>query len=500
MGLLQWRLWLVGATTFLLGNASGTASRSHSLLHFRHAVLFEGRPQFVEVTYLDSQPIQRYDSSTKIMRPLTPWMNQTLNEDYWLWESIMGNLLKDNFLGEFQNSAVPQKHHNQSTDYSEESSTDYPDEDSLAEFQNSAVPPKHHSQITDHTLQCIQGCELTADGKEIEIHRDAVDGKEMKGDEIHIRYYMVGNCILWLKRYLNMKPQRKELPIVKVTHQEVSINNLQALTCQAYGFYPSEISVSWRKDGEIFNQTNSAAHIAPNSDGTFYARLSIQINPNKRKLYRCHVEHVSSSEPLDFVLQETGPSAKVTTHVLNVNDTRLNCSVCNFYPEDIEATWKKDGEFRDHENYRGDTIRNWDGTYCTWISIEINPMEEDRYCCYVGHDGLQEPLCVKALKLEIPNEENLIFILYYTMPVLGILILGIIGILYYKKCRRRDYRPAAKSDPNSSMDNAEKSPLKETEGIPPLNNTAGEESKGDSPPSQGIGEKKQHFENHQLSV
>ncbi|XP_039220657.1 major histocompatibility complex class I-related gene protein-like isoform X2 [Crotalus tigris] len=473
MGQLQWRLWLVGAAIFLLGNASGTSSPSHSLLHFRYAMLLEGWPQFVEVTYLDSQPIQRYDSSTKRMRPLTPWMNQTLTEVYWNWESDIGTFfLKETFLEEFRNSIVSQKHHNQSTDYSEETYMDYLDEDSL-EFQNSIVPLKHHNLSTDHILQCIEGCKFTTNGEEIEIHQDAVDGKEIDGGEFHNkRFYLDGNCIQWLNRYLSNKPQRKELPVVKVTHQEGSINNLQALTCQVYGFYPREISVSWRKDGEIFNQTNSAAHIAPNSDGTFYARLSIQINPKKRKLYRCHVEHVSSSEPLDFVLQET----------------------------DIEATWKKDGEFWDHEIYRGDTIRNWDGTYCTWISIEINPMEEDRYCCYVGHDGLKEPLCVKALKLEIPNEENLIFILYYTIPVLGILILGIIGILCYKKCRRRDYRAAAKSDPNSSMDNPERSPLKETEGIPPLNNTAGEESKGDFPPSQGIGEKKQSPENHQISV
>lgn len=95
-----------------------------------------------------------------------------------------------------------------------------------------------------------------------------------------------------------------------------------------------------------------------------------------------------------------GPSAEVTTRVLNVNDTLLNCSVCNFYPEAIDANWKKDGEIRDYETCRGDIIRNWDGTYCTWISIEINPMEQDRYCCYVEHDGLREPLCVKGDKLQ----------------------------------------------------------------------------------------------------
>uniref|UniRef100_A0A8C6VH10 Ig-like domain-containing protein n=1 Tax=Naja naja TaxID=35670 RepID=A0A8C6VH10_NAJNA len=74
----------------------------------------------------------------------------------------------------------------------------------------------------------------------------------------------------------------------------------------------------------------------------------------------------------------------------------LNCSICNFYPEDIDATWMKDGENWDQETFHGDIIRNWDGTYCTWISIEINPMEEYRYCCYVEHEGLQESPCVKV--------------------------------------------------------------------------------------------------------
>ncbi|KAG8127384.1 hypothetical protein E2320_014330, partial [Naja naja] len=337
-----------------------------------------GQPQFVEVTYLDSQPIQHYDSNTKRMRPLTLWINQTLDEDYWTWESNMNNFEED-FLEKLQEL-------------------------------HPTVPQKHHNQSKDHTLQCIEGCKLTADGDEIEIHQDAFDGKKMrKENRFHReRYYLDGNCIRWLNRYLDMKPQKKELPIVKVTHQEVSIDNLQTLTCQAYGFYPKEISASWRKDGEIFNQTNSSVHIAPNADETFNARLSILINPKERNLYRCHVEHVSSN---------------------------------------IDATWMKDGENWDQETFHGDIIRNWDGTYCTWISIEINPMEEYRYCCYVEHEGLQESPCVKEK-------------------------------------RRRDYRPAAKSVPDSSLDNAEKCPLKEIEGVLPLNNTAGEESKGDIPNSQ----------------
>ncbi|XP_026545441.1 major histocompatibility complex class I-related gene protein-like [Notechis scutatus] len=468
MGQLQWRLCLMGAATFLLGNAFGTPSSSHSLLYFHHALLLEGQPQFIEVTYLDGQPIQHYDSNTKRMRPFPLWNNQ-LDDTYYQFESANMKVFERHFPGKLKKISVSQK----------------------------------NNQNNDHTLQCIQGCKLTADGNEISIHQDAFDGKRMKKTFHRERFYLNGNCIQWLKRYLGLKPQKKELPMVKVTHQEVIIDNLQALTCQAYGFYPKEISASWRKDGEIFNQTNSSVLIVPNSDGTFNARLSIQINPKERNLYRCHVEHVSSSEPLDFVLQITGPSAKVTTHVLNVNETLLNCSICNFYPEDIDTSWMKDGENWDQETFRGDIIRNWDGTYCTWISIDINPMEEYRYRCYVEHEGLQEALSVKAPIAIISTEENFqpLLIICCVVSVLGILILLsiILGIRWCKK-RRRDCRSAAKSDPNSSLDNAEKYPLKEREGVPPLNNIAGEESRGDSPTSQDTEEKKQPSENHQISI
>ncbi|XP_070593124.1 major histocompatibility complex class I-related gene protein-like [Erythrolamprus reginae] len=495
---LQWRLWLMGAVIILLGNAFGTASSSHSLLHFRHVVLLEGEPQFVEVTYLDSQPIQHYDSKTKIMRPLTLWINQTLNEKYWTWESDMKYLEKP-FLKKWQEFSFPEKH-NQSEDYGTWISDMNIENDFLDNWQEFSLPEKHnqsedygtwisdmniendfldnwqefslpekHNQSEDHTLQCIEGCKLTTDEKEIEIHEDVIDGKEVKEEEFHRkRVYLDGSCILWLKMFLNMKPVKKELPIVKVTHQEVNINNLQTLTCQAYGFYPKEISASWRKDGGIFNETNSSLHIAPNSDGTFNARLSIQINPEEKKLYRCHMEHVSSSEPLDFLLPNTGPSAEVTSQVLNVNDTILNCSICNFYPQDIYATWMKDGENWDQETFRGDTIRNWDGTYCTWISIDINSIEEDRYCCHADHEGLQEALCVKApIVARIEEDFQLSLVIYPAVSVLGILIfLVIIGILCCKK-RRRDYRAAKKGDPNSTLDNAEKCSLKEI-GVQPL--------------------------------
>ncbi|XP_025029032.1 patr class I histocompatibility antigen, A-2 alpha chain-like [Python bivittatus] len=385
--------------------------------------------------------MQRYDSKTKRMQPLALWINQSRDNDYWDMETSAVRYDEKDFLENLQDLLAPQKHHNQSKG--------------------------------DHILQCIDGCELMANGEGGKIHRDAVDGREMKGEGFHSysRTFLGGNCIQWLKRHLRVLEtvsQRKELPIVKVTHQ-ASINSLHALTCQAYGFYPKEINTSWRKNGEVFDQNSSSVHIAPNSDGTFYARLSIQINPKERKLYRCHVEHVSSSEPLDVVLEETEPPAVTITRMVDGDGLEiLNCSICDFYPKEIYTTWKRDGEIWDQETIRGDIIRHWDGTYCTWISITIDPKEKDRYGCYVEHDGLQEPLHVV-----VGASESKLGLLLGCVAAVLVIVSIIIGLLIYCKKRQGGYRAAANSDPKSSSSgrgNHEEHPLTET-GVPLLTNT-----------------------------
>uniref|UniRef100_A0A670Z8C0 Ig-like domain-containing protein n=1 Tax=Pseudonaja textilis TaxID=8673 RepID=A0A670Z8C0_PSETE len=248
----------------LVSSLVGTASSSHSLLYFRHAVLLEGQPQFTEVTYLDGQPIQHYDSNTERMRPFPLWNEQLDDSYYWTIESINIIDFEIDFSEKLENLSVSQE----------------------------------NNQSNDHTLQCIEGCKLTADGEEIEIHQDAFDGKEMKGEKFHSkRAYLHGNCIQWLNRYLDMSFKSTSLPIVKVTHQEV-IDNLQALTCQAYGFYPKEINTTWLKDGENWDQETFRGYIVRNWDGTYSTWISIDINPMEEYRYRCYVEHEGLQEAL----------------------------------------------------------------------------------------------------------------------------------------------------------------------------------------------------------
>ncbi|ETE57379.1 Major histocompatibility complex class I-related protein, partial [Ophiophagus hannah] len=63
-------------------------------------------------------------------------------------------------------------------------------------------------------------------------------------------------------------------------------DNLEVLICQAFGFYPKEIQATWRRDGEACKYETLPRNVAPNSDGTYYISLSIDIDPKERDRFR----------------------------------------------------------------------------------------------------------------------------------------------------------------------------------------------------------------------
>ncbi|XP_007444780.3 class I histocompatibility antigen, F10 alpha chain-like, partial [Python bivittatus] len=94
--------------------------------------------------------------------------------------------------------------------------------------------------------------------------------------------------------------------------------------------------------------------------------------------------------PVVTVSSKTEADDGMETHV---------CRVDGFYPKEIEASWRRDGEEWLQDTFRGFVAPNADGTYHYWLSIRIDPQKRDRYRGQVEQDSLWKPVD-KALKGE----------------------------------------------------------------------------------------------------
>ncbi|XP_060549409.1 major histocompatibility complex class I-related gene protein-like isoform X2 [Pantherophis guttatus] len=184
-----------------------------------------------------------------------------------------------------------------------------------------------------HTWQAILGCELGEDGSKggflhygyngmdfisfdketlrwVAAQPQAQKVKEMWEDDTRKsqrnKVYLEEMCIKMMQKCLSYQkeaPKKTESPVGKVTRKLVD-DSLEVLICQAFGFYPKEILTTWTRDGEACKYETLHKNVVPNSDGTYYVQLSIEIDPKERDHFRCHLDHEGLQEPLVLALKE----------------------------------------------------------------------------------------------------------------------------------------------------------------------------------------------------
>ncbi|XP_053145503.1 major histocompatibility complex class I-related gene protein-like isoform X2 [Hemicordylus capensis] len=145
--------------------------------------------------------------------------------------------------------------------------------------------------------------------------------KLMKDDPEHWNLYIRDTArldetlrqhVVMVQRYGN---QSEKPPVVKVL-QKMDSNGLETLICRAYGFYPREIRVTWKKDGEFLEQETHCGEVIPNSDGTYHTWTGFNIDPKDRSRYQCQVEHVGFPEPHLFAWKEPASVGPIVGGIL----------------------------------------------------------------------------------------------------------------------------------------------------------------------------------------
>ncbi|KAK9405401.1 major histocompatibility complex class I-related protein-like [Crotalus adamanteus] len=274
----------VATLVILLGHCG--FSLSHSLW-FSYLQVSEPNlqlPQFFSKVYLDDQPIACYDSQTRRVEPLVSWMEKMEKEDpkqgkegnemLLATEQVFRHELKSAILG-----------------------CELKEDGSKGGFLHYGYDGMDFISFDKETLRWVTAQPQAEKVKE----KWEDDPGWSQRNKIYLE-----TCIEQLQSYLSYSKevlQRIEPPVGQVTQKVVS-DTIETLICQAYGFYPKEIRATWMRDGEVCQYETLHRNVAPNSDGTYYVRLSIEIDPKERDRFWCHLEHEGLQDPLVLAWKE----------------------------------------------------------------------------------------------------------------------------------------------------------------------------------------------------
>uniref|UniRef100_A0A8C8W3K1 Ig-like domain-containing protein n=1 Tax=Peromyscus maniculatus bairdii TaxID=230844 RepID=A0A8C8W3K1_PERMB len=217
-----------------------TRAGSHSMRYFLTIVSRPGlgEPRFMEVGYVDDTQFVRFDSDaeTPRMEPRAPWMERE-GPEYWERNTRIAKGTEQIFRVNLRN---------------------------LLGYYNQRA-------VSDAAGWCC--------------------------GESH-RAYLEGTCVEWLRRHLdNGKDALQHPPETHVTHHPRSQGDV-TLRCWALGFYPADITLTWKRDEEEQAQDMELVETRPAGDGTFQKWAAVVVPFGEELKYTCHVQHEGLSEPL----------------------------------------------------------------------------------------------------------------------------------------------------------------------------------------------------------
>ncbi|XP_025031947.1 major histocompatibility complex class I-related gene protein-like [Python bivittatus] len=228
-------------------------SSSHSLMYFCTSVSepSQGLPQFVSLGYVDAQVFVYYDTSSRVLQPRVSWMEEVGKEDPQFWDT--------------------------QTQLAHSSEV-------ILRAGLEALRTLYNQSEGLHGWQIMCGCELQGDGSKGGFFRCGYDGRTF---------------ITFDKETLTWVAHNPQAQITRRKWDSIPGYNQRLKT------YLEEECIEWLEKflsyGKEMLLRTKAPHgsVAPNADGTYHYWLSIQIDPQERDRYRCHVEHDGLQEPVD---------------------------------------------------------------------------------------------------------------------------------------------------------------------------------------------------------
>ncbi|XP_033075530.1 MHC class I polypeptide-related sequence B isoform X2 [Trachypithecus francoisi] len=101
------------------------------------------------------------------------------------------------------------------------------------------------------------------------------------------------DCLQKLRQYRKsgVAVRRTVPPMMNVTHSEASEGNI-TVTCRASGFYPRNITLTWRQDGvSLSHDAQQWRDVLPDRNGTYQTWVATRIRQGEEQKFACYMEH-----------------------------------------------------------------------------------------------------------------------------------------------------------------------------------------------------------------
>ncbi|CAI9179752.1 unnamed protein product [Rangifer tarandus platyrhynchus] len=129
----------------------------------------------------------------------------------------------------------------------------------------------------------------------------------------------------------------------------------------------------------------------------------------------------------DLLQRTEPPKVRVNHRETFPGITALHCRAHGFYPPEISMKWMKNGEEIIQDTEYGGILPSGDGTYQTWVSVELDSQNNDIYSCHVEHGGVH-----MVLQGSQESETMLLVMKAVGFIVLAIALAGV-GILAWRR-------------------------------------------------------------------